>query len=364
MTRVSEMAEHWFGLCRKTPTLHASPSAFTVRPVAVNAAQPGDGGASGGAGRLRRGVGIAAGSVKTLARETHLLWFSALTGLVIAFVFLAQYALAILGSYPYELISGPAGIVLTFCIEWVAIFCFCFLLAGLVLYRPAEDGGRAHTIRDGCSEAGKYLRPLLAWSGILAMAGTGIYYLFRLTGDLTINSLITRFPFGYIVEPEAYGQGPIAGTFHLMYASNATFLMMIITVVLFAITAFITPVIVLEKKTLTMAVAESVQLTKKIWGEMLVCFLILGIALVAFTTLSGLFQVLFSAVELSSPFWYEFYYKGGWGAVAALYMTAWMILALAGATVAGIAIRNLFTYAKTGRMAGSSGPGAGEQPST
>jgi hypothetical protein len=287
--------------------------------------------------------------MNALVREKHLLWFSALAGLVIAFIFLAQYIIQVLGSYPYDMISEPAGMVLTFLIELVCLFCFCFLLSGLVLCRSAEDRGTELTIRGGLSVAGKYLRPLLAWSGILAVVGTLVFVWIRsLGGYLTINSLITRFPFGYIVTPETFGQGPIAGNFHIMYASDSTFLMMTITIVLLAATAFIVPVLVLEKKSLTMAIHESGRLLRKSWAEMLVAFLILGIILVAFTALSWIFQPVFSAVQLNNPFWYEFYYKGGWVAVAALYMTAWMIIALIGATVGGIAIRNLYLYSRTG----------------
>ncbi|WP_321506217.1 hypothetical protein [uncultured Methanoregula sp.] len=351
ITHLIKNIQHRFGWCPNTRMIKTAPVMLSTPPAFV--LPSGQAGGAGGQGRIGRGIELVAGSIRTLTREKQLLWFSVLTGLVIAFMFLAQYTLHVLGSYPYEMISDPAWMVLTYAIGLSGIFCFSFLLSGLVLNLSPEDPKKDQSIREGLSEAGKYLRPLLTWSAILAVAGTGIYLLFRSAGELTIDSLINRFPFGYIVEPEAYGTGPIAGGFHIMYAADATFMMMIITLFLFAITAFIVPALVLEKKSIPGAIGESARLIRKSWGEMLVCFLILGTALIAFTALSWLFQMLFYAVELNGPFWYEFYYKGGWRVVAALYMAAWMIFALAGATIAGIAIRDLYTYAKTGRMPGS-----------
>ena len=350
MTSVSEILGQWFGLCRKPPVLRTAPAAFMDLSVTANPAQPGSGGATGGSGRIGRGIGILSESIRTVKREKRLLWFSVLVGLVIAFMFMSLYALHVLESYPYEMISYPLGLALTFCIELISVFCFCLILAGLILSRPTDPAETGGSIREGLSKAKTHATALFCWSGIMAVIGTSIVLTIFSTGDLTIQSLITRFPFGYIVTPEVYGQGPIAGLFHVLYASLATIQMMIINVALFILTAFVVPVLVLERKTLSAAIGESTCLFKKSWGEMLVCILLLGMVIVAFSLVSMIFQVIFNAVLLDSPFWYEFYYKSGWRAVAALYMALWFALVLIVATIAGVVIRNLYTYTTTGRM--------------
>nr|WP_320161912.1 DUF6159 family protein [uncultured Methanoregula sp.] len=331
--------------------MKTAPAVLSTPPATVHPLEP-DGGA-GGAGRIGRGAGIVADSIKTLVRNRQLLWFSVLTGIVIAFMFIAQYTLHVLGSYPYEMINSSLWPILTFIIELVSVFCLCFLLAGLVLNRSSDPRGKAGSFRQGLSKAKDHLRPILIWSGIMAILGTGVYFLIQSTGDLTITSLIIRFPFGYIMEPEAYGPGPIAGGFHIMYAAGSTFLMMVINVILLVLTLFVIPVLALEKKSLSYALGESARLVRQCWGEILVCFFILGIIFIAFTLLSGVFQIIFSAVELNGQFWYEFYYMRGWAAVALVYMAAWTVLVLIGATLAGIAIQNLYQYAKTGMMPGA-----------
>ena len=51
MTRVSEIAEHWFGLCRKPPVFHASRADIVNRPEPAHEGLPDGGG--GGSGTIR-----------------------------------------------------------------------------------------------------------------------------------------------------------------------------------------------------------------------------------------------------------------------------------------------------------------------
>ena len=350
MISVSRIVGQWLGLCRKPPVLHTTPVAFIESPATANPTPSGSGGGAGGSGRIGRGIGVLSGSIRTVNREKRLLWFSVLVGLVIVFMFIAHYALHVLGSYPYEMISYPLGLVLTFSIELISVFCFCLILAGLFLNSPSDPADMGGSIRKGLSRAKTHAGALLCWSGFMAVIGTSMVLLVTSAGDLTLSSLITRFPFGYIVTPEVYGQGPIAGLFHIRYASLATIQLMIVNVTLFILTAFVVPVLVLENKPLPAAIGKSTRLFKTIWGEMLVCILLLGMVIIAFSLLSVIFQVIFNAVLLDSPFWYEFYYQGGWRAVAALYMTVWIALVLILATVSGIVIRNLYAYTTTGRI--------------
>jgi hypothetical protein len=351
LAQLSEIIRKGMGWCPNAQMIKTAPVVFSTPPAIVHPLEP-DGG-PGGSGRIGRGIQVVTESIRTLVREKQLLWFSVMTGLVIAFMFMAQYTLRVLDTYPYDMISDSLWIVLTFTIEMVSLFFIFYLLAGLVLSRPTERRGMGISIREGLLKAKAYVRPLVVWSGIISILGTGIYLLIRSSADLMMSSLMLRFPFGYIVTPEAYGIGPIPGTYFILYASYSTLLMMTINVILLVLTLFVVPVLVLERKTLYGAIGESVRLMKKSWGEMLVCFLIFGVILIAFTSLSGIFQIIFDAVSLNGPFWYEFYYKGGWGAVAAAYITAWIGLVLIGATLAGIAIRNLYRYATTGQIPGA-----------
>jgi len=347
---LSEIIQKWTGWCPNRQMIRLAPAAITM-PSTIHIPLEPDGSA-GGSGRIGRGIELFTGSVRTLVNEKRLLWFSVLFGVVAAFMFLALYAIRILGSYPYGVISYPAGIVLTCAIELVSIFCLGYLITGLVLSGSSGPTVMRGSIRGGLDEAKKHLRALLYWSGILAITATALYFLVQPAVELTLHSLLYRFPFGYIVTPEVYGQGPIAGEYHILHASAATFLLMVINAILLVLTALVVPVLALDKKTLTGSIIEAIRLAKKSWVEMLVCVLIPGTILVIFTALSGGFQTVFNASDLTSAgsFWYEFYYKGGWGVVAALYITAWMALVLIAATIFGIAVRNIYSWAKTGAV--------------
>ncbi len=128
---------------------------------------------------------------------------------------------------------------------------------------------------------------------------------------------------------------------------------MIVNLVVLGLTLFVIPVLVLERKRLTGALAESATLLKKSWVEILSCFVIFALGFLAFSLASYIFLPVFVAVSLNGPFWSEFWYKGGWIAVGAAYMIAWSILAFIGSTAAGIAVMDLYSYGKTGRMPGS-----------
>ena len=60
-----------------------------------------------------------------------MLWFSLLTGVVMAFMFTAQYGVRLLGTYPFDAIDFPRWLALTFAIDLASVFCLTVLLAGL-----------------------------------------------------------------------------------------------------------------------------------------------------------------------------------------------------------------------------------------
>ena len=77
--RVSEIAGHWFGLCRKPPVFRASHEEIIILPESVHEGLPDGGG--GGLGVIRRGIGAAIAGLRTLNRNRQLLWFTLIAGL-------------------------------------------------------------------------------------------------------------------------------------------------------------------------------------------------------------------------------------------------------------------------------------------
>jgi hypothetical protein len=344
--RVSEAIRGWLGWCPNAPALRTAPVVLTVPPEVNYPGQP-DGGA-GGSWRINQGISIAMSSTKTLARNKQLLWFSLLTGLVLAGLFISQYILRLLGNYPYDAIDFPRWLVLTFTTELFTVFCLTTLLAGLVLSLSPQNGSPV-SFYEGLSRTKKYLRPLADWSVIVSLLGTAI---FVPVADLVFSqfymvqfSVFSLFPFNFILLPEVYHIGPMGGTYATQYAVTYTLVLSAINILLFTLTLFVVPLLVLEKKSLREAVAGSLSLIKNVWGEVASCILILGIVLFAVSLTSLLFQVAYGIV---APDMLLFWYPGiAWIAAAVLFMLALCGLAFVLSTVAGIAVIDLYRYAKT-----------------
>jgi hypothetical protein len=114
MTRVSVVIRGWLGWCPNAPAMRTAPAVLVVPAQIIHPSQP-DGGA-GGSGKINRGILLALSGTKTLVRNTQLLWFLRLTGLVMAFMFITQYGPHLLGAYPYYVIDFWRSLVLTFAI--------------------------------------------------------------------------------------------------------------------------------------------------------------------------------------------------------------------------------------------------------
>ncbi len=348
ITRISEIASEWLGWCPNAPVLRTAPAVLVAQPATVHPAQP-EGGA-GGSGRIGRGLSLAVESTKTLFRNRQLFWYSLLTGLVMAFMFIAQYGLHLLGTYPYNALDLPRWLVLSFAVELVTVFCLTLLLAGLVQSLSPKETGRPVSFREGLSRTKGYLRPLADWSVIVSLMGTAIYVPIHYSGYLhfTLYPVLDQFPFNFILFPEVYSTGPIGGTYAMLSAVTSTLVLAGINGVLFILTLFVVPQLVLEDRRLPEAVAGSVTLMKKIWREVIVCFLIFGGVLLTVSLTSLLFQAVYMVV---APDMLLFWYPGGaWIAAAALFMLVLCSLAFIVSTVAGIATVNLYTYGKTGSV--------------
>jgi len=347
--RVSEVIRGWLGWCPNAPSVRTASLALSTPLVTVNPLEP-DGGA-GGSGRLDRGVGLAVGSMKTLIRNKRLLWFSLFTGFVMLFMFISFFSLHVFGMYPYPPIEYPLRLALNFAIVLISVFCIYFLLASLILIISPGHSGKPVTLREGFSRARKHLPSLSVWAVLVALLGTTLSVLVILySGDFsfTFIRVIDQFPFNFILLPEIYSTGPIGGGYHIVSALFSTFFTVTINVILFILTLFVVPALVLENKHLTCAIAESVSLVKKIWGEIIVCFLIFCLILLGISLASFIFRIAYGIVLPGNLlFWYP---GDGWIAGAALYMFAWFVFAVIISTVAGISVIGLYTCAKTGRI--------------
>ena len=282
-----------------------------------------------------------------------MLWFSCLAGLVMLFMFLAFFSLLVYGSYPYAPIEYPLWLALVFIIQMITIFCIYSLLAGLVQSVSSGSSGRTITLREGLSAVRSHVRSIAGWSAGMAVLGTSLLFIgIRYSGFLfvTISPIIGQFPFYFILTPEILGPGPIPTVVNPLSAATFTIIATIINVFTFILTLFVVPVLVLENKRLPGAVAESIALVKRVWGEIITCFLISGLVLLGISLTSLLFRVAYGVVSFDDLF---FWYQGGWIAVAALYMLVWYILVMIGSTVVGISLTGLYTYAKNSRMPGT-----------
>lgn len=352
-TRIAKIFHEWMGWCPNAPAKRTASACLSTPLVTANPLEP-DGG-SGGTGRFDRGIGIATGSIRTLIRERQLLWFSFLTGCVMAFMFFANYALQRLGSYPFDAIDLPRWLILTFAIELCTVFCLTVLLAGLILCLSPGETGRPRSYREGLSLAKSHLRPLAEWSVIIALCGTALYAFINYVGytHYTLSPVLSQFPFNFIRVPEVYSIGPIGGTYAISYGVTSTLILSGINIMLCLLSLFFVPMLVLESKQLPDAVAESVGLVKKCWRETVICFLLFGLIFLAVSLTALLFRFVYSIVY---PDMLLFWRPGAeWIAGAALYMLVWFILAMIGSTAGGISLFNLYTYAKTGRMPEGSG---------
>jgi len=347
-THVAEIIHKWMGWCPNAPHMHTASTDISTPRVTTQLLEP-DGGA-GGVGRIARGTRLAVGGIRILFRNKQLLWYSLLTGCAILFMFVAYRSLLVYGSYPYPAIVYPVWLALVFCIQLVTVFCLYFLLAGIIMSVSPGLNGKPVTLHASISGARSHLRSIAGWSVILALLGTALYgillqyYWYPITA---LSELIYQFPFYFIFSPEILGTGPIGGDSHVLSAVTFTLFTMIANFVFFLVTLFVVPLIVFEKKQLFRAVAETVSLTKKIWGEILVCFCIFCLILLVVSLASLIFRVAYHIVSFDDLF---FWYQGGWIASAALYMFVWCCFAIIGSTVVGISLAGLYAYAKNGRV--------------
>jgi hypothetical protein len=357
MTLPSTLTDCWLGLCRKTPSLYTASAVLLGDPGETRSIQPDAGGAAGGQGRIRNGIGIAMGSIRALFTEKRLLVFSFLSGLVILLLVLAErwnlshidisYAASNLITIP---VSDSYLIVFDlrlFLIEAICLSAFTLLLAALVRYRNARNAAIPMTLRRAFSEAGSHAGTLAAFSITMAFVAAILLEIapqHQMTGMIVsaISHAMFWLPYAYYFVPN----GIITTLFF-------SFQMVVANAVLFLLALYVVPVIVLENKGLLPAIAGSFRLMKKTWREVLGCALVFGTIILA-VALIGL-VIGQSPALLNND--YDFFLQESRGqmvmmAVCYGFLLACGVLVALGATVLGVVVTDLYACGRTGEGSG------------
>ncbi len=386
MTRITEIVEDWFGLCRKPPVVRAMQADFVHLPTATQEGLP-DGG-NGGSGVIRRGIGAAFSGMKTLNRNRQLLWFSLLAGLVLAGNAIGQGALRYVDRIlqPAHFLAGEgpgficglslydiASYSLDFLLAFSTLFCLVFLLAGLVRSLSPENDDPASFV-EGLKGAKKSLKAIFLWSLILALAGMllermyvylaimrfphELGFLYTL-GDGFFISTITQFPFNWTLDWNMLTEIPGYGGRSLLlliypFGFLETLHFSAITLLLFVMTPVVVPLVILGRKPLREAVAGSFAMMKKIGVELAACATFLAIVIAGLFFVHLLVQ---AASGMVSPYDTVFFHPpDAWIALALFYNLVLVTAAFIAATAGGIAVRDLYISARTGQITGSPAP--------
>jgi len=383
MTPEMEPAQWWLGLCRKPPVVCPSLAGIGILPVSAFGEMAGS---SRSPGAVHRGIGSAIAGMRILNRNRQLLWFTLLAGFVLAGNAAGQGALyyltrflqpahfpagggpvSLLGMSLYDIVSYSLDFILAF----ATLFCLVFILAGLTVSIPSGKKDAAASFSEGIRMAKQFLVPIILWSLALAAAGFLLErtYVFLIStfphelgflymlGNGYFVSVIGQFPFNWTLDWNMLTEIPGYGGRSLLlliypFGFLETLHFSAISLLLFILTPFMVPRIILGRTSLREAVAGSVALMKMTWAEAGTCVLFLGIIVSAIFLGHLLVQ---AASGIVSP--YEtiaFHPSGIWVALALVYNMTLAAFALGAATVAGIGLQEIYTGA-TGQ------PGTGSQ---
>ncbi len=349
MTRVSDVVGNWLGLCRKPPVVRALPVILDIEPDAGHPAQPDGSGSPGSSGRIRRGITIGTGSLKAIIHDRQLLWFTFFSGLVMLFLITAEGWM--ITHYDYSsrfsigIPFGEAYWVLDmrlFLLEMVCLSFFTLVLAGLVLHRNGNKGIKPASIHESFTGINGHAGSLLALSLGLAVIATIVYMITsqsQFVGRIVHAITITLFwlPYAYYVPNELFST--------LYFAAEIMF----INAILLLVALYVVPGIVLEKKGLVPALAGAATSINKTWREMLGCLLVLGAIFLGVAAIALLIGQ--SPLLLNRD--YDFFLSRGQLLMTVVcygfILACWMLIAV-GSTAAGVAIADLYTYGKTGRV--------------
>lgn len=371
MIPAAEITGHWIGLCRKPPAVHVLQTGIGFPPESVFAGFPG--GAGGGSGAIRRGIGAAISGIRTLNRNRQLLWFALLAGLVLAGNTIGQAAFHYITTNLYIHLDR---IVWQFSIEFATLFCLVFLLAGLVLGIPSKKESPASFL-EGLACAKKYLNAVFLWSLVLAIAGMLLVIVFSYVParfptpeilflyhngfgrlDSFLFDSLSQFPFNLSRLPpmdiftEIPGYGGRSVLLWFYPGLREALIFSAINLLLLVMTLFVVPLIVLQQKTLGEAVTGSFALMRKTWAEVTACTIFLGVVVLG---ISLPFLLLQAAPGTVIPLRVYYHPTDMWIALGLLYDLALAGVIFVAATIGGIAALELYRSAKAGQVPESPG---------
>ncbi|GAB6286941.1 MAG: hypothetical protein STSR0009_31440 [Methanoregula sp.] len=219
-----------------------------------------------------------------------------------------------------NLMPGPASVVIApgslpwipmiFVSELVYAFLTYYLLAALITCVSIILSGRVATMRDGLENARKHIKSIFVWSVIGALIGTLSSPVSN--SSTTLNGLVGNL--GIII------------------------IGIVIIAVFYLLTMFVIPLIVLGNESLVHTISHSISLFRRLWGEIIACFIILF--LIAFAVM---FISLIPMIAIG-------FSTGTAGAIAVAYMLVMIVLLFVGSTILGIAITGLYSFGKTGTL--------------
>ncbi len=351
MTHVSEVIRGWLGWCPNAPALRTAPAVLMVPPETIHADQPDGSGPAGRSGRVRLGINIAAGSLKTMVRNPYLLGFSFLSGLVMFFLIMAE-----VGDLKHFNKTLPFQITLPlsnsfivfdpwfFLVELICLSCFTILLAGLVLQRNGNGVAITVTFIETFAGARTHIGPLAVLSLAMALIATMAFGI--ISGIELFGDIVMRIQMAIIWIPDAYI--PYGEVMAFLYS----FILLDINTVLFLFALWLVPFTVLKKTGPAPGRAGLLSLIRRTWREMLGCVLVYG------TIVMGVFAVAlvigqlpqllyqgysYHATALTHPLMVVVYYG---------FILACSIIMAAGFTAAGVAGAKLYRIEASGGISG------------
>ena len=266
MTRISEIPGHWFGLCRKAPVFHALQTGIGIPPESAYAGQP-------GWREQRTGSDPPGNRSSTFRYENPESRTGNFSGSRSFPGWCWQETSSPRGHWSYiawsmaPYISETEWIVLNSIIEFATLFFLVLLFAGLVLSIASIKEGHA-LFFEGLTKAKKHLKAIVVWSVVLALAGMLIFSMYfyspdwfprnhllpHILGTLfgSILNPLMEFPFNPALTPYTFFDPLRVGGIPLTswlypFGISQTLVFSEVNLLLFILTPFVVPFIVLEQ---------------------------------------------------------------------------------------------------------------------
>jgi hypothetical protein len=256
------------------------------------------------AGTFSRSWQLMTETWRVLSRDKELMVFPVASGIAVILI-IASFILPVLFSGFFGgFASLAAWFLLLFVFYFLASFVVIFFNTALIAAAHIRLSGGDPTVRDGLSHAGRHLAQVVAWSLISATVG------------LVLSAVRNR--------------GGAAGSLASGILGTAWSLL----------TFLVIPVMIFEDKGVIEAIKESMGLFRKTWGENIVGRI--GLGLVMLPALVMLFILIFAALS-GSAFTIP---------LAAAFVLVLGASAVLHATLQGIFVAALYSYARTGRVPG------------